>query len=114
MMAALDLFCGGGGASLGLKRAGFEVTGVDHIRQKEYPYDFWLSDVLTLSPHILRVFNLIGAGLDLFGADADAGTKHICFMIIKHIVHFGYLGIYSVSSREGIYEKRIIQGYSPS
>ena len=61
MMAALDLFCGGGGASLGLKRAGFEVTGVDHIRQREYPYDFWLSDVLTLSPHILRVFDLIWA-----------------------------------------------------
>ncbi len=28
-MKALDLFCGAGGASEGLRRAGFEVTGVD-------------------------------------------------------------------------------------
>jgi len=26
---ALDLFCGGGGVSEGLRRAGFEVVGVD-------------------------------------------------------------------------------------
>jgi site-specific DNA-cytosine methylase len=28
-MRALDLFCGMGGASLGLQRAGFDVTGVE-------------------------------------------------------------------------------------
>lgn len=26
---ALDLFCGAGGASMGIHRAGFEVTGMD-------------------------------------------------------------------------------------
>ena len=26
---ALDLFCGAGGASMGLHRAGFDVTGID-------------------------------------------------------------------------------------
>ena len=28
-MRALDLFCGGGGAALGMIAAGFRVTGVD-------------------------------------------------------------------------------------
>ena len=28
-MNALDLFCGGGGACIGLQQAGFTVTGID-------------------------------------------------------------------------------------
>lgn len=34
MLKALDLFCGAGGASEGLRRAGFAVTGIDIEKQK--------------------------------------------------------------------------------
>lgn len=58
-LRALDLFCGAGGASVGLARAGFEVTGVDIEPQKRYPFKFYQGDVLKISVEWCRQFDLI-------------------------------------------------------
>lgn len=46
-LKALDLFCGAGGASIGLWQAGFDtIVGIDNNKNcgKRYPYDFILGD----------------------------------------------------------------------
>ena len=42
----LDLFCGAGGAAVGYHRAGFDVYGIDHAPQPNYPYTFNRDDAL--------------------------------------------------------------------
>jgi DNA (cytosine-5)-methyltransferase 1 len=59
-LRALDLFCKAGGASMGLKRAGFHVTGVDIELQPNYPFFFIRGDAFKLS-FDLRDYDFIWA-----------------------------------------------------
>jgi len=60
-MKAIDLFCGAGGAGMGLNQAGFEVFGVDCFEQKNYPFDIMVTNVGLLEPDFLRQFDFIWA-----------------------------------------------------
>jgi len=61
----LDLYCGGGGCSVGYERAGYDVTGVDIVKQPNYPkqFKFIQGDALEILDDIefCRSFDLIHA-----------------------------------------------------
>jgi DNA (cytosine-5)-methyltransferase 1 len=63
MPKLLDLFCGGGGASMGYHLAGFEVTGVDIVRKKNYPFTFIKANAMDLLNDLefLNQFDVIHA-----------------------------------------------------
>jgi len=60
-MRALDLFCGAGGASVGINNAGFEVLGVDIHPQPHYPFEFICEDAVEFMSLGLEDFDFIWA-----------------------------------------------------
>lgn len=62
-MNVLDLFCCAGGASMGYKKAGFNVTGVDIKEQPHYPFAFIQQDVMQVlqNEDFLSKFDVIHA-----------------------------------------------------
>jgi DNA (cytosine-5)-methyltransferase 1 len=60
-MKLLDLFCGAGGAAEGYHRAGFEVVGVDHKKQKNYPFEFIQMDAFEALDRFGPYFDVIHA-----------------------------------------------------
>lgn len=66
MIKVLDLFCGGGGASVGMMNAGASVVGVDIEPQPEHPgyynmLDFRHADALDLPLSFIKGFDFIWA-----------------------------------------------------
>lgn len=62
-MVILDLFCGGGGASVGMKQAApkAEIIGVDIADQPEYPFWFMQADFAQLTTEYFQRFDFIWA-----------------------------------------------------
>lgn len=56
----LDLFCCAGGAAMGYERAGFDVLGVDIVRQPNFPFEFHRQDAMA-------VLELLCADVSRFG-----------------------------------------------
>ena len=90
---ALDLFCGGGGATIGLQQAGFEVVGIDKECQKHYPATFIQADIEKI-PVDVWDFDLIWASppCQLFSPSTNFGKVgfHVNLIPLTRWIFWGH------------------------
>ena len=55
----LDIFCGDGGAGMGYKLAGFNITGIDIAPKKDYPGLFIQGDFRDLDADYINSFDVV-------------------------------------------------------
>lgn len=81
-MRLLDLFCGGGGCSVGYASAGFDVVGVDLHPQPNYPFEFVQADALDF------MHGMIGSGgLERLGFDAIHASPPCQAFTTARVIH---------------------------
>lgn len=91
----LDLFCCAGGASMGYRQAGFEVTGVDINRQPRYIDSFKRGDVLWLNPKWIATFDAVHASppcqgyTDLRHAPGAIGAPRLIARVRELLIEAG-------------------------
>lgn len=81
-MKILDLFCGGGGCSVGYSRAGFEVEGVDinPNHKRNYPFKFYAADAIEFLYDNWDNYDIIHASPPCQGY-----SKHVTSADSKHV-----------------------------
>ena len=61
IVRVLDVYCGAGGAAVGLAAAGFNLHGIDINVQPEYPFPYHCENAIKLSVEYIKNFDLIWA-----------------------------------------------------
>lgn len=82
-MKVLDLFCGSGGAGMGLRRAGFDVVGIDIVNQPDYPFEFIRGNAIQPGVKV-EDFDFIGASppCQAYSTANNSGKKYFEYIPI--------------------------------